>query len=328
MHLFNIFNGLFHKKMKGLKMIRATNQFQTIIDRYEKSRKKKKKLDSLNTLFIKDLKQIKSHNNFSDEEYMINEIKNINKKKNERISKIYKINSNEDMMTNEKISKDIFFYYRNKLNKNVNNNVEKQRNNGNLNYRYNSAINRIDSGKRSIESSYTRQSHRRKSNISLILPIINHKNYNFNKNNLSNNRSFISDEDTTNIINFLQSDKNIQNEPTEEIEKEEIKTNNNKKDKKLFYKYSELDNNKKNKNKMHINNFNDILKNLRMKKCEKELICKLNLPLIKNDIFNKINNVTRKSQNIYKSINYLSTEGNIAYENELNRIKFLNEIIN
>ena len=67
--------------MKSLKMIRATNQFQTIIDRYEKSRKKKKKIDSLNTLFVKDLKQIKNHNNFSDEEYMINEIKNINKKK-------------------------------------------------------------------------------------------------------------------------------------------------------------------------------------------------------------------------------------------------------
>ena len=310
--------------MKSLKMIRATNQFQTIIDRYEKSRKKKKKLDSLNTLFVKDLKQIKSHNNFSDEEYMINEIKNINKKKNEKITKIYKINSNEDL-TNEKISKDIFFYYRNKLNNNLNNNIEKRRNNGNLNCPYNSSIIRIYSGKRSIESSYTRQSNRRKSNISLILPIINPKNYNFNKNNLSNNRSFISDEDTSNIISSLQSDKKIQNELTEEIENEEIKNNNNKKDKKIYYKSYILNNNKMNKN---IKNFNDILKSLRMKKHEKELICKLNLPLIKNDMFNKINNVTRKSQNIYKSINYLSTEGNIAYENELNRIKFLNEIIN
>ena len=224
-------------------------------------------------------------------------------------------------MANEKISKDIFFYYRNKLNKNYNNNIEKQRNNPNLNYCYSSSIHRIDSEKRSIESSFTKQSNRRKSNISLILPKINPKNYNLNKNNLSNNRSFISDEDTSNIISFLQSYKNT----NEEIENEEIKNNNNKKDNNISFKYSKLNNNK---NKLYIKNFNDVLKNLRMKKSEKELLCKLNLPLIKNDMFNKINTVTRKSQNISKNINYLSTEGNITYENELNRIKFLNEIIN
>ena len=64
-----------------------------------------------------------------------------------------------------------------------------------------------------------------------------------------------------------------------------------------------------------------------MKKAEKELFYKLNLPLIENDIFNKINNVAKKSENITKNINYISTEGNIAFENEKNRIKFLKEIV-
>ena len=93
-------------------MIRATNQFQAIIDRYKNKNKKVKNKYSLNTLFVKDLNKIKGINNFSDEEeYMINEIKNENKIRNEKLFK----NNNEfsniynRSISNEKISKDIFF---------------------------------------------------------------------------------------------------------------------------------------------------------------------------------------------------------------------------
>ena len=54
--------------MKDLKMIRATNQFQKIIDRYQKNNKKVKGKDSLNTLSAKDSNKINSFCNFSEEE--------------------------------------------------------------------------------------------------------------------------------------------------------------------------------------------------------------------------------------------------------------------
>ena len=314
--------------MKDLKMIRATNQFQTIIDRYKKNNKKVKEKDSLNTLFVKDLNKIKGFSNFSDEEeYMINEIKNENKIRNEKLIK----NNNEISsfpnrnISNEKISKDIFFYYRNKLNK-VNNGYNDLRNYEQISLRNKSASQRVNSGKRSVESYNTRNSNskRRKSNKSLILPLIYSRNYN-NMKSLNNNKSFISDEDTTNIVSFNQSDKNNKSEASEEIENE-ISKNIKRNEKNMFYKYSKNNNNKYKENNYYKLSIKDLLNNFRMKKTEKELFYKLNLPLIENDIFNKIHNVTKKSENISKKINYISTEGNIAYENEKNRIKFLKEI--
>ena len=314
--------------MKDLKMIRATNQFQTIIDRYKKNNKKVKEKDSLNTLFVKDLNKIKNFSNFSDEEeYMINEIKNENKIRNEKLIK----NNNEISsfpnrnISSEKISKDIFFYYRNKLNK-INNDNNNLRNYGQISLRNKSACQRINSGKRSVESYNTRNSNskRRKSNNSLILPLIYSRNYN-NMKGLNNNKSFISDEDTTNIVSFNQSEKNNKTEASEEIENEVCK-NIKRNEKNMFYKYSKNNNNKYIENNYYKLSIKDLLNNFRMKKTEKELFYKLNLPLIENDIFNKIHNVTKKSENISKKINYISTEGNIAYENEKNRIKFLKEI--
>ena len=314
--------------MKDLKKIRATNQFQAIIDRYQKNKKKVKGKDSLNTLFVKDLNKIKGFSNFSDEEeYMINEIKNENKIRNEKLIK----NNNEISsfpnrnISNEKISKDIFFYYRNKLNK-VNNGYNDLRNYEQISLRNKSASQRVNSGKRSVESYNTRNSNskRRKSNNSLILPLINSRNYN-NMKSLKNNKSFISDEDTTNIVSFNQSEKNNKTEASEEIENEVCK-NIKRNEKNMFYKYSKNNNNKSKENNFYKLSIKDLLNNFRMKKTEKELFYKLNLPLIENDIFNKIHNVTKKSENISKKINYISTEGNIAYENEKNRIKFLKEI--
>jgi hypothetical protein len=314
--------------MKDLKKIRATNQFQAIIDRYQKNKKKVKGKDSLNTLFVKDLNKIKGFSNFSDEEeYMINEIKNENKIRNEKLIK----NNNEISsfpnrnISNEKISKDIFFYYRNKLNK-VNNGYNDLRNYEQISLRNKSASQRVNSGKRSVESYNTRNSNskRRKSNKSLILPLIYSRNYN-NMKSLKNNKSFISDEETTNIVSFNQSDKNNKSEASEEIENE-ISKNIKRNEKNMFYKYSKNNNNKYKENNFYKLSIKDLLNNYRMKKREKELFYMLNLPLIENDIFNKMHNVTKKSENISKKINYISTEGNIAYENEKNRIKFLKEI--
>ena len=142
---------------------------------------------------------------------------------------------------------------------------------------------------------------------------------------LNNNKSFISDEDTTNIVSFNQSDKNNKSEASEEIENE-ISKNIKRNEKNMFYKYSKNNNNKYKENNFYKKSIKDLLNNYRMKKREKELFYMLNLPLIENDIFNKMHNVTKKSENISKKINYISTEGNIAYENEKNRIKFLKEI--
>ena len=310
-----------------MKMIRATNQFQKIIDKYQNSLKNIKVKYTLNSLFVKDLNQIKNYNNFSDEEeYIINEIKNENKIKND---KIFNNNNNNNSnfpnvnLSNEKISKDIFFYYRNKLDKKeINNKIINKK----INFRYNSANKRINSGKKSVDSFNSKNSNRRKSNASLILPLIYSRNYNTKRTLNYNNKSFTSDDDTTNIISFHQSDKNIKTLPSDEIENE-INTNSKKKEKNILSKFTKKDNNKLNENNFYRLNIKDILKNLRMKKAEKELFCKLNLPLIENDIFNKINNVAKKSENITKNINYISTEGNIAFENEKNRIKFLKEIV-
>ena len=136
-----------------MKMIRATNQFQKIIDKYQNSLKNIKVKYTLNSLFVKDLNQIKNYNNFSDEEeYIINEIKNENKIKND---KIFNNNNNKNSnfpnvnLSNEKISKDIFFYYRNKLDKKeINNQIINKK----INFRYNSANQRINSGKKSVDS--------------------------------------------------------------------------------------------------------------------------------------------------------------------------------
>ena len=153
-----------------------------------------------------------------------------------------------------------------------------------MSFRHISANHRVNSGKRSVESFNTRNSNsnRRKSNISLILPLIYSRNHN-NMKSLNNNKSFISDEDTTNIVSFNQSDKN-KTEASEEIEND-LNKNMRRKEKNIFYKYSN-NNNKYNGNNYYKLNIKEFLKCIRLKKNEKELFYKLNLPLIENDIFN------------------------------------------
>ena len=316
--------------MKCIKMIKPTNQFQTIIDRYYNKIRKNKPKDSLNSLFLKDLNQIKNFNNFSnDEEYMINEIKNEKKIKNDNSMKNKKYSNFSSLsVSNEKISKDLFFYYKNKMNSK--NNIDKeqiQRKKLKLNLGYNSPSNRMNSGKRSeksfsISSIQSRNSKRKKSNASLILPLIYDRNYNYNynKSNKKNNISLILDDDTNNnSINI-----NIKSIPQSEKKthlSDEINFEGNN-------KFLNFNKRKKNRNDINTINIKDFIKNMRIEKSEKELLYKVKLPLVENDMFNKINKVTQKSENITKNINYLYSEGNIAYENEIKKIKFLKDIMN
>ena len=56
-------------------------------------------------------------------------------------------------------------------------------------------------------------------------------------------------------------------------------------------------------------------------------ILKLHLPLVTNNIFNKINEVSDISKNISRNINYLSNEEKINIENERNRIRFMDNLM-
>lgn len=319
--------------MKSLNMIRATKKFQAIIDRYQRNNNNKilyqKKLkNSLNNLFLQDLNQVRKHKNFSDEEYMINEIKYENKIKNDKSVKNNDnfTNSPEINSSNEKITKDIFFYYRDKINEKNGNN--KQSNNNNLNLRYNSASRRLNSGKTSdisINTSQTKNTNKTKSNASLILPIIYSRNYQNKIYKNNNSKSFISDDDTIiNIINYPQPDKNIQTEISEDINNDLSK---NEKEKNNLFRYKVNSDTIKRRNNSNTLNVDKLLR--KIKKEKQNIFYRVQLPFIlENDIYNKISKVTQKSENISKNINYISTEGNLAYENELNRIKFLNDLIN
>ena len=303
--------------MKNITMIKTTNQFQTIIDKYHTNFRRKKPKASLNSLFVKDLNTIKNFNNYSnEEEYMMNEIKNEKKVKNIKNNNKYSHLS----MSNDKISKDLFFYYKNKLNDKKNNNERKGINNNNIYLRYNSASHRINSGNRSensISSIHSRNSKRKNENSSLILPLINDRSYNYNysRNNQNNNR-YLFLEDDTNNKSIPQSEKKT--EFSEEINNDGNKNNQ-------FLKHYKRC---INKNEFKTIDIKDFIKNMRIEKGEKEILYKLHLPLLKNDLFNKINKVTEKSENISKNINYLYSEGNIYYENEKNKINFIKNIMN
>jgi hypothetical protein len=324
--------------MKSLKMIKSTDKFKIIMDRYNKNEDKiaeqKKFKSSLNSRFVNDLNEIRRFRNFSDEQYVLNEIKNENDIKNEKKlnsydkqkSKTKPNNTSNKLIRSEKINKDIFFYFRDKI-------YEKKNANKKINgkdyfesyMRDKESNNRIFSSKRSDEqsmsSNQSKISNIRSSNGKLlILPHICSKS-SMKRSDQNKSNSYISiDENTNQIINILPSDKIIQTEASVEIN-----SNEGNKDKNKFRK-----NNKKSRQKNE-NNFNTlnvkkILRNYRNSR--ENLLIKLQLPLLQNDIFNKINKVTTNSKNISKSINHLSTEGNLAYENEKKRVKFIKEILN
>ena len=275
--------------MKNIAMNKATPRFQTIIENYRKKIKKKKSKKTLNTLFVQDLYRIKHHQNFSNEEdYFISEIKNENNNKN-----------NNYLSLKEKISKDIFFYYQNKLDMRDKN---KQISAQNFD-RYNS---RVTSGLKSEASNFTDNTctSNKKSAKSLILPLIYKSNClsRRNNNNLISNRSFVTGDDSS-----VGGQHRYNNNKTEVSE--EIKCRGNKDE------------------KLSIMDLKKIAHNLKMKRLEQQLFYKVKLPLFQNDIFNKINKVTNRSKNIKNKINHLSIEENLLYNNEKKCIRILSELL-
>ena len=111
-------------------MLKGTRKFQTIMNNYRKYQYEKSKIPgynfknktSLNNRFIEELNRVKRHQNFSDLEYMINEIKIENKK--QKSNKVFEVTGKENnfergrFVKNEKITKEAFFFYRNKLENN------------------------------------------------------------------------------------------------------------------------------------------------------------------------------------------------------------------
>lgn len=324
--------------MKSLKMIKSTDKFKLIMERYNRNEDKiaqqKKFKSSLNARFINDLNEVKRFRNFSDEQYVLNEIKNENDIKNEKKlnsfdkqkSKEKQTNNSNKFIRSEKINKDIFFYFRDKIyeKKNINKKIDGK---DYLDSYMRAKVSnyRIVSSKRSDEQSMS-SNQSKKSNIRssndklLILPAICSRR-SMKRSNQNKSNSYISiDENTSQIISILPSDKNIKTEASEEI-----KSIEGNKDKNNFRKYNKIKS-QKNENNFNTLNVKQILKNYRNSR--ESLLIKLQLPLVQNDIFNKINKVTSNSKNISKSINHLSTEGNLAYENEKKRVKFIKEIMN
>ena len=323
--------------MKSLKMIKSTDKFKLIMERYNRNEEKiaqeKKLKSSINNRFINDLNEVRRIRNFSDEQYVLNEIKNENDIKNEKKlnsydkqkSKAKQTNNTKKFIRSEKINKDIFFYFRDKI-------FEKKNINKKINgkdyfdsYMRDKVPNyRIVSSKRSdensISSNQSKKSNIRSSNDKLlILPAICSRK-SMKRSNQNKSNSYISiDENTSQMVSILPSDKNIQTEASEEI-----KSMEGNKDKNKFRKNNKINPQQK-ENNFNTLNVKQILKNYRNSR--QNLLIKLQLPLLQNDIFNKINKVTNNSKNISKSINHLSTEGNLAYENEKKRVKFIKEIM-
>lgn len=324
--------------MKSLKMIKSTDKFKLIMERYnrneDKRAQKKKFKNSLNARFINDLNEVKRFRNFSDEQYVLNEIKNENDIKNEKKlnsfdkqkSKEKQTNNSNKFIRSEKINKDIFFYFRDKIyeKKNINKKIDGKDYLDSYmrakvpNYRI---VSSKRSDEQSMSSNQSKKSNIRSSNDKLlILPAICSRR-SMKRSNQNKSNSYISiDENTSQIISILPFDKNIKTEASEEI-----KSIEGNKDKNNFRKYNKIKS-QKNENNFNTLNVKQILKNYRNSR--ESLLIKLQLPLVQNDIFNKINKVTNNSKNISKSINHLSTEGNLAYENEKKRVKFIKEIMN
>ena len=103
-------------------MLKGTRKFQTIMNSYRKYQYEKSKIPgynfknktSLNNRFIEELNRVKRHQNFSDLEYMINEIKIENKK--QKSNKVFEVTGKENnfergrFVKNEKITKEAFFF--------------------------------------------------------------------------------------------------------------------------------------------------------------------------------------------------------------------------
>ena len=291
--------------MKKPKILKHTNIFQSMIENYRKSTNKilaeKRSKISLNSHLLNDLYEVKNKENFSDADYLINEIKLQNHLKDEMNFSHQKRSKNSKILKNkeytDKITKDIFFYYKYQINGRNNNNLDnnKQINNDLKNERVSSPKNSrhsINSAKRSCKS------YRKSIDENLILPLINADYYKYKTPNKKN----IYEEDNSENDKSRQNDRIIQS---------------SRKRKANYLNYEN--------NNFNTINVEHLLKN--MKSNKNKLFFKLKLPLLKNNIFTKISEVKNISNDISRNINHFSTEGKTIIENGKNRIKFMNNLM-
>ena len=295
--------------MKKPKIIKHTGVFLSMIENYRKSTSKilyQRKLDkSLNNYLLKDINKVKIKDNFPDEDYFINEIKLENKMKN-RIKPLQNDTNKVPELTNhsynDKINKDLFFYYKYQINRR---NENKENNKQKLKKELKSlksikSHNSINSVKKS-NSSYKKYSL-----ATIILPQINSNN--------GNNKTPYK----------MQSKTIVEEEDDDYEHKKKIRSRN--------YERIKLSGKRRVENYLsyekdifnHINKEN-LLNAIR--NYPHNHLLKLKLPLVTSNIFSKINEVSDISKNISRNINCLSNEEKIKAENEKNKIRFMHNLM-
>ena len=294
--------------MKKPKIIKHTGVFLSMIENYRKSTSKilyQRKLDkSLNNYLLKDINKVKIKDNFPDEDYFINEIKLENKMKN-KIKPLQNDTNKVPELTNhsynDKINKDIFFYYKYQINRR---NENKENNKQKLKKELKSlksikSHNSINSAKKS-NSSYKKYSL-----ATIILPQINSNNGN-------------------NKTPYKIQSKTIIEEEDDDEPKRKIRSRN--------YERIKLSGKRRVENYLSYEKdiFNYINKeNLlnAIRNYPHNHLLKLKLPLVTSNIFSKINEVSDISKNISRNINCLSNEEKIKAENEKNKIRFMDNLM-
>ena len=289
-------------KLRKPKIEKHTNIFLSMIDNYRKGTSKilaeRKEKISLNSHFLNDLNNVKNRENFSDEDYLINEIKLQNFLRDE-IQNSHQKNKNQPKIKSNKeyinkITKDLFFYYKNQINGNketikyVNNINKKERIKSPTN-----SVHTINSAKRSCKS------YRKSICENLVLPLINSDNGKYKtpiKKNYYESDISENDKSVQNVNRIIQSGR------------------------KRKANYLNYEN----------NNFNTInaeylLNN--MKDNRQNLLFKIKLPLVTNKIFTEINKVKNISKIITRNINHFSTEEKTITDNGKNRIKFMDNLM-
>ena len=294
--------------MKKPKIIKHTGVFLSMIENYRKSTSKilyQRKLDkSLNNYLLKDINKVKIKDNFPDEDYFINEIKLENKMKN-RIKPLQNDTNKVPELTNhsynDKINKDIFFYYKyqiNRRNENKENNKQKLK-------KELKSLKSIKSHNTISSAKKSNSSYKKYSLATIILPQINSNNGN-------------------NKTPYKIQSKTIIEEEDDDEPKKKIRSRN--------YERIKLSGKRRVENYLSYEKdiFNYINKeNLlnAIRNYPHNQLLKLKLPLVTSNIFNKINEVSDISKNISRNINCLSNEEKIKAENEKNKIRFMDNLM-
>ena len=293
--------------MKKPKIIKHTGVFLSMIENYRKSTSKilyQRKLDkSLNNYLLKDINKVKIKDNFPDEDYFINEIKLENKMKN-RIKPLQNDSNKVPELTNhsynDKINKNIFFYYKYQINgRNENKENNKQKLKKEL-----KSLKSIKSHNTISSAKKSNSSYKKYSLATIILPQINSNNGNNKTPYKIQSKTIIEEDD---------------DEPKKKIRSrnyERIKLSGKRRVENYLSYEKDIFN--------YINKEN-LLNAIR--NYPHNQLLKLKLPLVTSNIFNKINEVSDISKSISRNINCLSNEEKIKAENEKNKIKFMDNLM-